>query len=645
MATFSLSPSVEVIETDLSTVVAAVSTSIGGFAGTFRWGPVNEATVIDNENTLKSIFGEPDSATARDFQTACSFLAYSQNMRVVRVAGAEAKNAACTTDGTDIDPADQPYVENDLDLEDKVQGWGAKKLAFVAKYPGELGNSIGISFADNATFGKWAYRDIFGSAVTLNKTAALVQDSGKITIDSTTLLEVGMYVEGVGVPEGARIATIDSTTEVTIDGVCSATSADTNVTFTKYTGAPETSGEVEAKGGSNDEIHVVIYDANGEWTGTKGQILERYVGLSKASDALDYAGATNYYVDVLNRQSSYLSFAGTHVVEGWGVKSANTAFPSMTAQFNAVLTGGVDANAEDQVSVAQRIAGYNQYKRADSIDISLLIVSGLSKLEDQVELTKHCIQNIAEVRKDCIVLCSPPLEAVVGNTNKELASILTFRGLVGSSSYAAMDSGWKYMYNRYQDNYVWVPLCADVAGLCAYTDKVADTWYSPAGYNRGFIKNSTKLAYNPGSSAERDSLYVNGINPVTSQINEGTVLFGDKTLQVKSSAFDRINVRRLFIVLEKSISTSAKYSLFEFNDAFTRNSFVNMVEPYLREVQGRRGLTDFKVVCDDTNNTAEVIDKNGFVADIYLKPARSINFIQLNFVAVSTGVEFSEVVL
>lgn len=644
MATFSLSPSVDVIETDLSVVVAAVSTSIAGFAGTFRWGPVNEPTVIDNENTLKQIFGEPDTDTVRDFQTACSFLAYSNNMRVVRVAGDEAKNSACTTDGSTIDVANQPYAENSVDYETKVSTWSPSKIGFVAKYPGQLGDSIGISIADNATFGKWKYRDIFGSAVNLNKTASLVQDSPKITIDNTSLLEVGMYVEGLGIPEGSRIITVDSTTEVTLDGNATSTSADVNVTFTKYTNSPETSAEVEAKGGSNDELHIVVYDALGSWTGTKGTVLERYTA-SKASDALDYSGATNYYAEVLNRQSSYVNFGGTHIVEGWGALASNNTFPSMATQFDAVLTGGVDANAEADVSVSKRIEGYNQYQRADSIDISLLIVGGLSSMEDQVTLTKHCIQNICETRKDCIALCSPPMEAVVGNTNKELSSILSFRGLVGSSSYAAMDSGWKYMYNRYADNYVWVPLCADVAGLCAYTDSVADPWYSPAGYNRGFIKNSTKLAYNPGSSAERDSLYVNGINPITSQINEGTVLFGDKTLQVKSSAFDRINVRRLFIILEKSIATSAKYSLFEFNDEFTRNAFVNMVEPYLRDVQGRRGLTDFKVVCDDTNNTAEVIDKNGFIADIYLKPARSINFIQLNFVAVSTGVEFSEVVV
>ena len=366
MATFSLSPSVEVIETDLSVVVAAVSTSIGGFSGSFRWGPVNEATVIDNENTLKSIFGEPDTDTARDFQTACSFLAYSNNLRVVRVAGENAKNAAAIKTGV---IQEQPYVENDLDLEAKVSAF--KDLTFIAKYPGALGNSIGISMADSATFGNWKYRDIFGSAVNVNKTGATVDQSAELTLNSTSLLEVGMYVSGIGIGDNARVQTIGADNKVTLTVPCTASGADVNITFTKYSGAPENSGEVEKKGGTNDELHIVIYDANGEWTGTKGTVLERYVGVSKASDALDYSGATNYYVDVLNRQSSYLSFAGTHIVDGWGVKASGTNFPSMEQQFDVVLSGGVDANAEADISVAKRIEGYNQYKRSDSIDISL----------------------------------------------------------------------------------------------------------------------------------------------------------------------------------------------------------------------------------------------------------------------------------
>lgn len=640
MATFTLSPSVEVIEKDLSVVVPAVSTSIGAMAGTFRWGPINEPVVIDNENTLKSIFGEPDEDCVRDFLTATSFLGYSNNLRVVRVSGMNAKNAATTSEQID-NITNQPYFENDVDYSVKVDGWKNDKLAFVAKYPGVLGNSIRVSMADAETFAQWEYRDIFGSAVTIDKTATgSADDDATITMDNTNLLEVGMIVTGVGVQEGTKIKSITNSTTIELTTNLQVTGGMLALSFTKYTGAPGTSGEVAAKGGSNDELHIVIVDELGHWTGTKGTILERFLNVSKAKDALTYNGQTNYYAEVLNRQSSYVSFGGTHLEANWG-GNGNTAFTGMSKQFNKALTGGVDDNKN--ISVAQRIKGYRNYERSDSIDISLLIVSGLNKQEDQLLLTKDCI-SICEKRKDCIALCSPPMDAVVGNTNKELQSILTFRGLLGSTSYAVMDSGWKYVYNKYADNYVWVPLSADIAGLCAYTDKVADAWYSPAGYNRGFIKNGIKLAFNPGSQAERDSLYVNGINPVTSQIGEGIVLFGDKTLQVKSSAFDRINVRRLFIILEKSIATAAKYAMFEFNDEFTRNNFVNMIEPYLRNVKGRRGLTDYKVVCDETNNTAEVIDKNGFIADIYLKPARSINFIQLNFVAVSTGVEFTEAI-
>lgn len=639
MATFTLSPSVEVIEKDLSVVVPAVSTSIGAMAGTFRWGPINEPVVIDNENTLKSIFGEPDEDCARDFLTATSFLGYSNNLRVVRVSGTNAKNAATTTE--DIDNiTNQPFFENDVDYSVKLDSWKDQKIAFVAKYAGALGNSIRVSIADVESFAQWEYRDVFGSAVTIDKTATgSNEENATIVVDNTDLLEVGMIVTGVGVEDGTKIKSITNATslELTTNLKVDTTLA---LTFTKYTGAPGTSGEVAAKGGKNDELHIVVVDELGYWTGTKGTILERFLNVSKAKDVLTYNGQTNYYAEVLNRQSSYVSFGGAHLETNWG-GNGNTDFALMQKQFNKPLKGGTDDNKD--ISVAQRIKGYRNYERSDSIDISLLIVSGLNKQDDQILLTKDCI-SICEKRKDCIALCSPPMDAVVGNTNKELQSILTFRGLLGSSSYAVMDSGWKYVYNRYADNYVWVPLCADIAGLCAYTDKVADAWYSPAGYNRGFIKNGIKLAFNPGSQAERDSLYVNGINPVTSQIGEGIVLFGDKTLQVKSSAFDRINVRRLFIILEKSIATSAKYAMFEFNDEFTRNNFVNMIEPYLRNVKGRRGLTDYKVVCDETNNTAEVIDKNGFVADIYLKPARSINFIQLNFVAVATGVEFTEAI-
>jgi phage tail sheath protein FI len=284
---------------------------------------------------------------------------------------------------------------------------------------------------------------------------------------------------------------------------------------------------------------------------------------------------------------------------------------------------------------------YDLFKSAEDVDVSI-ILGGSSVSATAV----HLINNIAEYRKDCVVCLSPEQADVVNNTSyvgAEVDDSVTFRNTLPSSSYAVLDSGYKYQYDKYNDVYRWVPLNGDTAGTMARTDQVRDPWYSPAGLTRGRIKNVVKLAFNPNKT-DRDQLYKNGINPVVTFPGEGTILFGDRTLLASPSAFDRINVRRLFIVLEKAIAIAARQSLFEFNDPFTRSQFVSLVEPFLRDVQGRRGITDFRVVCDETNNTPEIIDRNEFVGDIYIKPARSINFIQLNFVAVRTGVEFDEVV-
>lgn len=636
MAIFSLSPSVEVKETDLTLIVPAVSNSIGAFSGVFRWGPVNEPIIIDSEKTLTSIFGEPDQETATDFLTAASFLAYSNNLRVVRVVGTNARNAY-------VGGSEAPVIENMVDYDKKVPNLSDTK--FIAKYPGDLGNSIKISFADSATFENWEYRHLFGSSVIQNKVGNTTNNTDIVTFtapETTANLSVGMKVTGVGIPEGTKIQSILSTDQIKLTNKATADGTNVSLSFISYTGVPGTSSFAKSKGGNNDELHLVVVDEKGLWTGEPGTVLERYVGLSKAFDCKDFSGVSSYYVNVLNRNSKYIWFGGTHEVTGWGSDSSSS-FASLTSPVSYVLSGGVSDNSSG-VTLGKRIFGYSQFKRSDSIDISLLIVPGLETEEDQVTLSNYIIDNIVSIRKDCIAFISPPKNAVVGNNGNELQSILNFRSKLNSSSYAVLDSGWKLMYDRYNDHMRWVPLSADIAGLCAFTDNVADPWYSPAGYNRGFIKNVIKLSYNPGSKAEKDTLFMNGINPVISQIGEGVVLYGDKTLQSKPSAFDRINVRRLFIVLEKAIATAAKYQLFEFNDSFTRARFVGMVEPYLRDVQGRRGITSFKVVCDTTNNTPEIIDSNGFVADIYIKPARSINFIQLNFIATPTGVSFEEIV-
>jgi len=297
------------------------------------------------------------------------------------------------------------------------------------------------------------------------------------------------------------------------------------------------------------------------------------------------------------------------------------------------FSGGIVSESPSEGNIQ---SSYAIFANDQLYDVSIIPTGAVSGAT-----VTYIINNIAEVRKDCVVFASPERANVINNSGTEATSVVNFRNSLPSTSYAVLDSGWKYQYDRYNDVYRYVPLNGDTAGCAVRTDFVADPWFSPAGFNRGQIKNVVKLAYSPGAT-DRDTLYKRGINPVVTFPGNGTVLFGDKTLLAKPSAFDRINVRRLFIVLEKAIATAAKFQLFEFNDAFTQAQFRNLVEPFLRDVQGRRGITDFKVVCDSTNNTEVVVDRNEFVADIYIKPARSINFIQLNFVATRSGISFTE---
>ena len=401
-----------------------------------------------------------------------------------------------------------------------------------------------------------------------------------------------------------------------------------------FTDPPATSSFASTKGGENDELHIVVIDAQGKFTGSANSVLERFSFVSKGSDAKTFDGTNNYYKDVLNQRSRYVWFlAHPTGTTNWGTSVTSKNFDSLATRITSQLSGGSDG----EITSGNVISSYTQVSNPDSVEVSL-IVSGPA---DQA--ISQSLISIVEQRKDCVVFFSPQKADVVDNYGNEATSILSYRNSLSSSSYAVMDSGWKYQYDKYNDLFRWVPLNADIAGLCARTDLETDPWFSPAGLNRGAVRNVIKLAWNPTKS-DRDDLYTKGVNPVVTFPGEGTILFGDKTLQNRPSAFDRINVRRLFIVLEKAIARAARSSLFEFNDQFTRAQFVNLVEPFLRDVQGRRGVTDFRVVCDETNNTPEIIDRNEFVGDIYIKPARSINFIQLNFVAVRSGVSFDEIV-
>lgn len=404
-----------------------------------------------------------------------------------------------------------------------------------------------------------------------------------------------------------------------------------------FTSAPNTSTSIASRSGlgnSSDELHIIVLDSNGAITGTANTILEKFGFVSKAPDAKNFDGSTLYYKDVINQKSKYiwwLSHPTPTTNSNWG--TINTSYTLLTSTNISTLANGASGN----ITSADIQIGFDKVANPDSEDVSLIITGPATESIVDAAIA------IAESRKDCVVFCSPERDDVVDAAGSEQTNVTNYRSTLTSSSFAVMDSGWKYQYDKYNDVYRWVPLNADIAGLCARTDLERDPWFSPAGTNRGVIKNVIKLAWNP-TKANRDVLYNAGINPVVTFQGEGTVLFGDKTLLNRPSAFDRINVRRLFITLEKAIARAARTSLFEFNDSFTRAQFVNLIEPYLRDVQGRRGITDFRVVCDETNNTAEVVDRNEFVGDIYIKPARSVNFVQLNFVAVRSGVSFEEIV-
>jgi hypothetical protein len=421
--------------------------------------------------------------------------------------------------------------------------------------------------------------------------------------------------------------------------VCANTTTFSTWTYKNYfTSAPATSDYASSVAGVDDEMHIVVIDENGLFTGSAGTVLETFAFVSAAVDAT-INGVTNYYKQVIFNNSKYIysmdpiDYATTSST--WDGEAAGRTFARPTTNITRSLTGGVTGAPAD----GDLVIGYDLFANKEGIDISLVLTAGHS-----VTVQQSVIDNIAIGRADCVAFISPRRSDVVNQSGNESTNIQNWlSSLSRTSSYVVADSGWKYQFDKYNNTYRWIPLNGDIAGLCVYTDNIRDPWFSPAGFNRGAIKNSIKLSWNP-TKPFRDTLYKLGVNPVVSFPGQGTVLFGDKTLLDKPSAFDRINVRRLFITLEKSIAQAAKYSMFELNDEFTRAQFVALVTPFLRDIQGRRGITDFKVVCDSTNNTQQIVDSNQFVGDIYIKPARSVNYIQLNFVAIGTGVDFVTIV-
>ncbi len=633
---FQLSPGVLVKETDLTSVIPAVATSIGAFVGDFRWGPAGEITTISTENELASKFAQPNDDTAVDFLTAASFLAYGNNLKTVRVVDdTTAVNAVASGSAT--------LIKNATDYFDNHSTGSGTNGMWAAKYPGALGNSLKVSFADSSNFDTNSVASATvsagGSSYTSAPTVSFAAPGSGVTATGTATISGGA-VTAITITNPGNGYT--SAPAITFSGGGGTGAAATAVLATDWTykgefdRAPLTSTKVAVQGGSNDELHVVVIDEDGLFSGVIGTILERFPNCSKASDARGLEGGSIFYKDVVNTQSQYIYWTDHPASDStWGTTGVGTTFTSgfTAAESTVSLTGGVD----DLADSADYQAGWTLFADAEETDVNLLIC-GARSMADQ----KYVQDNISKVRKDCVSFHSPLLASVVNNAGSELTAVQADKGALAATSYSVMDGNWKYMYDRYNDVYRWIPLNGDIAGLCAATDLSNDPWYSPAGFNRGQVRNAVKLAWSPNKT-NRDELYKIGINPVINSPGNGIVLFGDKTLLAAPSAFDRINVRRLFIVLEKAISTAAKFQLFEFNDAFTRNQFTSIVNPFLRNVQGRRGIFDFKVVCNESNNTGQVIDANEFVADIFIKPARSINFITLNFIATRTGVNFEEI--
>ena len=666
---FQVSPGVEVKEVDLTNIVPAVSTTIGAVCGPFEKGPVSEITSISSEKQLVEVFGKPNADNYEYFFTAANFLQYSNSLRVVRTEST-LKNASSGGSGI--------LIRNTLHYQESFADGQGTHGTWSARTAGIHANGIKIDICDKNNFSEMSNKQTNDASASAGDTTITMD-----AIDATDFA-VGEVIEFYSNAGGTvfavgheaqkyEITAVDTSGEtITIrqldDPAASGLIADlADDSYIKrywrfadlFDTAPGTSEFATARGVLDDEIHIVVYDSSGRQTGFDNDvagerlnsILETFAFVSKHPEATTPQGNSNYYPDVVYRDSKFV-YWGDHPTAAidasgdWGQPLSSDLSVQGSSAFNKFTTGveNVDrstlANGTDDYAVTdgEQLTAYGRFDDGEAVDVNLIMAAKASST-----LATNLI-TIVEKRKDALVFISPERSDVVGaaDSNTQTTNVKNFFDLLPSTSFAVFDSGYKYQYDRFNDVYRYVPLNGDIAGVTAYTESVADAFFSPAGFTRGQIRGAVKLAYEPNKD-QRDTLYKARINPVNSFPGQGTVLFGDKTALAKPSAFDRINVRRLFIILEKAIATAAKFQLFEFNDEFTRAQFKNLVEPFLREIQGRRGITDFKVVSDESNNTGEVIDRNEFIADIFVKPTRSINFITLNFVAVRTGVAFTEI--
>ena len=719
---FQLSPGVTVVEKDFTSIVPAVSSSTGAFAGAFQWGPVMAPTSIGSENELVRQFGRPNDSNFDSFFTAANFLSYTNSLLLVR-ADAGHLNAVATVSGgiseVAVDTAGSGYsvletaptvtvgapnVAGGVQavVEAVLETAGVQAIAVTNGGTGYTSATVTISAPDVAGGTQAVGTAVIdagvitgitiataGTGYTELPTVSISGDGTSAALGAVTLTTVGIasfdvvqvgtgYTSAPSITVAAPVSgtTAVGTASIATGGLKIMNQEDYENSYdagegvvgefaAKYPGslgnslkvsmadaaifaaweyraqfdaAPGTSTYAASVGGSADELHIVVIDEDGAITGAAGTIIEKFAFVSKASDAKQSDGTNNYYKEVLNTRSQWVWWMDHPTVgTNWGTQALGKTFVALSSAVTTSLAGGTDDYA---LTDADKISAFLLFQDSERYDVSLVMTGRAS-----TTVATSVINNVSETRLDCVTFVSPLASSgdlIIGGTSTQTDQVIEYRDALPSTSYAVMDSGYKYQYDRYSDKYRYVPLNGDVAGLCARTDFTNDAWFSPGGLNRGQIKNVVRLAFNPNKT-QRDNLYKAGVNPVVTFPGEGTVLFGDKTLLAKPSAFDRINVRRLFIVLEKAIATAAKYQLFEFNDGFTRAQFKNLVEPFLRDVQGRRGVTDFRVKCDETNNTSEVIDRNEFVADIFIKPTRSINFITLNFVAARTGINFDEI--
>ena len=581
LSTPSASPAVVVKEIDLTGGVPNVQSTTGAIVGNFRWGPVEQRVLIDNETTLANTFATPDSANTIDWHSASYFLRYSGSLQVVReITDSDAKNARSIIGQLATDSNNGlgiPVVKNETDFLGQQSTLAAASHTFIAKYPGALGNGISVSVCppDASAFTNWTYASEFDAA-------------------------------------------------------------------------PGTSTFASGIGASNDEIHIVVVDSDGEFTGTRGTVLERYPFMSVGNNAKNTDGTTNYALDIINSRSSYVWMAGfdsdfSAAGAGTNIDNGDDFDPTnLTTATKYRFDKGANSAA---LGTSEFLSGFDLFEDKDIVEIDFLIAPGMPAREAQTTVVNDLVTTAQSLRKDCVVVTSPARSDLVNltNTASMTTNTVTTANTFTNSSYLVNDGNYLKIYDKFNDQYINIPAASSTAGIMAATDLNRAPWFSPAGSRRGQYLGITAISFSPTKS-QRDTMYKAGVNPIANIPGQGVLLFGDKTKLGRPSAFDRINVRRLFLVLERAIGRAAEQVMFEFNDEFTRAEFVNIIEPVLREVKGRRGITDFKVVCDETNNTAAVVDRNEFIANIFIKPARSINYVTLNFVAVRSGVDFEEVV-